>query len=155
MNRIANPTDSAVENFGWPCYEGHGRQSSYDGQNLNICENLYGQANAVSAPYFAYRHGTQVAGESCRTANGSSITGLAFYKGGPYPEEYDDALFFADHSRRCIWVMKKGTNGLPNPGQLKPFVADAENPVDLEIGSGVSRCLLAPLQCVSFLSRTP
>jgi hypothetical protein len=84
-----------------------------------------------------------------------SISGLAFYKGGPYPDEYDDALFFGDHSRRYIWVMKKGTNGLPNPGQLKPFVADAENPVDLEIGSGVSRCLLAPLQCVSFLSRTP
>jgi hypothetical protein len=95
-----------------------------------------------------------VAGESCRTANGSSITGLAFYKGGPYPEKYDDALFFADHSRRCIWVMKKGTNGLSNPGQLKPFVADAENPVDLEIGSGVSRCLLAPYN-VSLSSPEP
>jgi glucose/arabinose dehydrogenase/PKD repeat protein len=134
INRIANPTDSNVENFGWPCYEGHGRQSGYDGQNLDICENLYGQANAVSAPYFTYQHGTQVAGENCATGNGSSITGLAFYKGGPYPDEYDDALFFADHARRCIWVMQKGTNGLPNPGQLKPFVTDAENPVDLEIG---------------------
>jgi glucose/arabinose dehydrogenase len=134
INRIADPTPSTVENFGWPCYEGPGRQPGYDGQNLNICENLYGQANAVSAPYFAYRHRTQVAGESCRTANGSSISGLAFYEGGPYPDEYDDALFFADHSRRCIWVMQKGTNGLPSPGQLKPFVTDAENPVDLEIG---------------------
>jgi glucose/arabinose dehydrogenase len=133
INRIANPTDSTVENFGWPCYEGNGRQPGYDSADLNICENLYGQANAVSAPYFAYRHGTQVAGESC-TVGGSSITGLAFYKGGPYPDEYDDALFFADHSRRCIWVMQKGTNGLPNPGQLKTFVTDAENPVDLEIG---------------------
>jgi glucose/arabinose dehydrogenase len=135
INRIADPADpTVVENFGWPCYEGQGRQPAYDSADLNICENLYGQANAVSAPYFAYRHGLQVAGESCRTANGSAISGLAFYKGGPYPDEYDDALFFADHSRRCIWVMQKGTNGLPNPGQLKPFVTDAENPVDLEIG---------------------
>jgi PKD repeat protein len=123
-----------VENFGWPCYEGNGRQAGYDSANLNICENLYGQANAVSAPYFTYKHRTQVGGESCRTANGSSISGLAFYKTGPYPDEYDDALFFADYSRRCIWVMEKGNNGLPNPGQLKPFVTDAENPVDLQIG---------------------
>jgi glucose/arabinose dehydrogenase len=134
INRIANPADSTVENFGWPCYEGQGRQPGYDSANLNICENLYGQANAVSAPYFAYRHGTQVAGESCASGNGSSISGLAFYKGGAYPDEYDDALFFADHSRRCIWVMQTGTNGLPNPGQLKPFVTNAENPVELEIG---------------------
>ena len=48
INRIANPTDSTVENFGWPCYEGNDRQPSFDGANLNICENLYGRANAVS-----------------------------------------------------------------------------------------------------------
>jgi glucose/arabinose dehydrogenase/PKD repeat protein len=134
INRIANPTDSTVENFGWPCYEGDWRPPGYDDLNLNICENLYGQANAVSAPHFAYVHGTQVAGESCATGNGSSISGLAFYKGGPYPDEYDDALFFSDYSRGCIWVMEKGTNGLPNPGQLKPFVTGAASPVDLQIG---------------------
>jgi glucose/arabinose dehydrogenase/PKD repeat protein len=134
VDRITNPTDSTVENFGWPCYEGAGRQAGYDGANLNICENLYTQPNAVTAPDFAFRHGTQVAGESCLTNNGSSISGMAFYKGGSYPNEYDDALFFADHSRRCIWVMPKGTDGLPNPGQVKPFVTDAENPVDLQIG---------------------
>ena len=123
-----------MENFGWPCYEGDGGTPGYDDLNLNICENLYGQANAVSAPHFAYIHGTQVAGESCATGNGSSISGLAFYKGGPYPDEYDDALFFSDYSRRCIWVMEKGTNGLPNPGKLKPFVTGAASPVDLQIG---------------------
>ena len=30
-----------MENFGWPCYEGNGRQPGYDGANLNICESLY------------------------------------------------------------------------------------------------------------------
>jgi glucose/arabinose dehydrogenase/Ca2+-binding RTX toxin-like protein len=134
INRIANPTDSAVENFGWPCYEGNSRQGTYDSLNLNICENLYGQANAVSTPHFTYNHTAKVvAGESCTTGS-SAISGLAFYKGGPYPNEYDDALFFADHSRRCIWVMEKGNNGQPNPGLLKTFVANAENPVDLQIG---------------------
>ena len=48
-----------VKNFGWPCYEGHGRQAGYDAANLNICENLYGQAGAVTAPYHAYRHSGQ------------------------------------------------------------------------------------------------
>ena len=134
VDRITNPTDSSVENFGWPCYEGTGRQAGYDSANLNICENLYGQANAVSGPYFSYEHGTQVAGESCPTNNGSVISAMAFYKGGPYPDAYDDALFFGDNSRRCIWVMPKGTNGLPDPGQVKPFVTDAESPVDLQIG---------------------
>ncbi len=43
INVVSDLNDSAVENFGWPCYEGAGRQSGYDGANLNICENLYGQ----------------------------------------------------------------------------------------------------------------
>jgi glucose/arabinose dehydrogenase len=138
INRIANPTDTTVENFGWPCYEGNGRQAGYDAANLNICENFYGQANADTKPYFNYHHTAKVvAGESCTTGS-SSISGLAFYKGGPYPDEYDDALFFADHSRRCIWAMETGNNGTPNPppnpGLLKTFVANAENPVDLQIG---------------------
>jgi glucose/arabinose dehydrogenase len=134
INRIANPTDSTVENFGWPCYEGNARQPSFDGANLNICENLYGQANAVSAPHFAYSQSAKVVpGESCIIGN-SSIARLAFYKGGPYPDEYDDALFFADFSRNCIWVMEEGTNGLPNPGQLRTFVDGAAGPVDLQIG---------------------
>jgi glucose/arabinose dehydrogenase len=136
INRIADPTptDSTVENFGWPCYEGQGRQSGYDSANLNICENLYGQPNADAKPYFTYHHNNKVvSGEGCTTGS-SSISGLAFYKGGPYPDEYDDALFFADYARNCIWVMQKGTNGLPSPGQLKTFVDGAAGPVDLEIG---------------------
>ena len=40
---------------------------------------------------------------------------MAFYQGGPFPDSYDGALFFADYSRDCIWAMQKGTNGLPDP----------------------------------------
>ena len=49
VNRLVDPLGTGrgdVENFGWPCYEGQGRQSGYDGANLNICENLYGQGRA-------------------------------------------------------------------------------------------------------------
>jgi glucose/arabinose dehydrogenase len=134
INRIANPTDSTVENFGWPCYEGNGRQPGYEEANLNICENLYAQAKATKGPYFTYsRDAKVVPGETCAKGS-SSVTGLAFYKRGPYPDAYDGALFFADYSRRCIWVMKKGTNGLPDPAKRSTFVAGAARPVDLQIG---------------------
>jgi PKD repeat protein len=134
IDRITNPTDSTVENFGWPCYEGKGRQAGYDGANLNICENLYASTNAVKAPYYAYDHNAKVvSGEPCAKGS-SSMSGLAFYKTGPYPDTYDGALFFADYSRGCIWAMKKGTNGLPDPAKRSTFVAGAAAPVDLQIG---------------------
>ena len=44
INRIVNPTDAAVENFGWPCYEGLVRQGGYDAANLSTCESLYAPA---------------------------------------------------------------------------------------------------------------
>ena len=103
-------------NFGWPCYEGTPSQSGYDAQNLPLCEALYGQSNAVTAPYYAYRHSDPVIpGESC-PLGGSSIAGIsfAFYSGGPYPAEYNGALFFADYTRKCIWAMENGGTGLPS-----------------------------------------
>jgi glucose/arabinose dehydrogenase/PKD repeat protein len=137
INRLI-PTNSAVVNFGWPCYEGVGRQSGYDGANLDICENLYAAGPAaVTTPYFAYHHSNQVVpSETCPTGS-SSVAGLEFQFAAPtnrYPAEYDDALFFADYSRDCIWVMQKGGNGLPAPGQIRTFVAGAANPVNLETG---------------------
>jgi glucose/arabinose dehydrogenase len=139
INVVADPNDGLVENFGWPCYEGNGRQSGYDGLNLNICENLYGQSGAATAPYFTYHHNARVVpNESCPTGS-SSVAGLEFEfatSGSNYPAEYDDALFFADYSRDCIWAMLKGADGKPAPGQIRTFVADAANPVNLEIGPG-------------------
>jgi hypothetical protein len=49
----------SLENFGWPCYESQPRQLGYEGANLNVCENLYGQAGAVTSPHFAYHHTAQ------------------------------------------------------------------------------------------------
>ena len=139
INRIPSTTDAAVENFGWPCYEGVGRQSGYDGANLSICETLYGQAGAVTAPYHAYNHSNRVVeGETCPTGS-SSIAGMQFEfsaAANSYPAEYDGALFFADYSRDCIWMMPKGADGRPVPGQVRTFVAGAANPVNLETGPG-------------------
>jgi glucose/arabinose dehydrogenase len=132
INRI-DPA-GAVDNFGWPCYEGSGRQSGYDGANLNICENLYAAGSgAVTSPYYTWNHSaTVVPGETCPTG-GSSAAGIAFYDGGNYPG-YAGALFFADYSRDCIWAMRAGANGLPDPADRLTFAAGAANPVDLQIG---------------------
>ena len=136
INRLL-PSATEVGNFGWPCYEGVGRQAGYDGANLNVCESLYTSPGAVTSPYFAYHHTARVVpNETCPTGS-SSMAGLqfAFASGqSPYPAEYDDALFFADYSRDCIWVMPKGADGKPAPGLVRTFVAGAANPVNLQMG---------------------
>ena len=137
INRLL-PSTTETRNFGWPCYEGVGRQAGYDGANLNVCENLYSAGpSAVTSPYFAYHHTARVVpNESCPTGS-SSTAGVQFAFGSaqsPYPAEYDDALFFADYSRDCIWVMPKGADGNPAPGLVRTFVAGAANPVNLQIG---------------------
>ena len=139
INRLPNPTDGAVDNFGWPCYEGRGRQAGYDGADLGLCERLYAAGpGAVTPPVFAYHHQDKVvSGETCGTGS-SSVAGLAFqfYEGGPYPPQYDGALFFADYSRNCIWTIFRGDNGLPDPATRAGFVTGAAGPVNLEIGPG-------------------
>ena len=135
IDRIADPLASTVSNFGWPCFEGPDPQPSYQATGLSSCESL--SQSDVTAPYFTYNHHDPVVpGESCPVVNGSSISGLAFYAGGSYPSGYDGALFFADHTRNCIWAMFPGSNGLPDPNHIQTFVEGAANPVDLEIGPG-------------------
>ncbi len=137
INRIPNPTDLVVENFGWPCYEGNARQSGYDGANLNLCESLYSQGtSAVTNPYHLYNHSAKVVSTDTCPTGSSAAAGLAFSFAGntAYPAAYDGALFFADYNRDCIWVMYQGGNGQPNPSNIDPFVQGAANPVDIEMG---------------------
>jgi glucose/arabinose dehydrogenase len=124
INRIVDPTDAAVDNMGWPCYEGNAQHSGY--APSGICQGLYGQgAGAVVAPYFSYRHGqVVVSGETCGTGS-SSVAGLAFYTGSGYPAAYQDALFFADYSRKCVWAMRKGANGLPDTSTVQTIIGAA------------------------------
>jgi uncharacterized repeat protein (TIGR01451 family) len=138
MNRIANPTNSVV-NFGWPCYEGPAHQAGYDAADLPICEALYTDPGAVTAPFFAYHHESEVVpGDGCGTgSHAAAITGLAFYPsgGGSYPSGYSGALFFGDYSRNCIWVMSS-SGGVPDPATIQVFWRGAPSPVDLKVGPG-------------------
>ena len=131
INRVTNPT-APPTNFGWPCWEGPAVQDSYSVEPM--CQSL--PASAVTQPYFTYNHANHVApGDNCAPGS-SSITGMAFHTRGNYPASYDGALFFADYSRNCIWVMPKGANGLPDPAQVRGFISGAAGPVSLVTGPG-------------------
>jgi glucose/arabinose dehydrogenase len=136
IDRIGNATDTIVENFGWPCFEGVAPQPAFQNTGLALCQSLYAKPGTVTDPYYAYdRSGQIVPGEICGTGS-ASITGLAFYGTGSYPNTYKGALFFADYSRNCIWAMPLGASGDPDPSARLTFVGGAANPVDLEIGPG-------------------
>ncbi|MFI0350422.1 PQQ-dependent sugar dehydrogenase [Actinomadura sp. 9N407] len=136
INRVPSPT-TEVRNFGWPCYEGNGRTAGYDAANLNICENLYAAGtSAVIAPRYAYKHSDKiVAGEDCGTGS-SSISGMSFYAGSTYPAQYRNGLFFTDYARDCVWVMKTGTDGLPDRTKIETFATNSGGIVELQQGPG-------------------
>lgn len=134
VNRI--PLGAAAPlNFGWPCYEGAGKQAGYDAAGLTLCESLY-SAGGQTAPYFAYAHNGGVSATDGCGRGSSSVTGIAFYTGNNYPAEYQGAMFFADYSRRCIYVMQAGAGGDPAPATARSFHVDADGPVFLTTGPG-------------------
>ncbi len=135
INRVLRPPGT-VDNFGWPCLEGNGRQGGYDGADLSLCESLY-TANTARSPFFRYAHSDKVfPEESCPTGS-SSISGLAFTPPeNTLPAEFQGALFFSDYSRTCIWVMERTTGPLPDPARVRTFRAGAAWPVDLQFGPG-------------------
>jgi glucose/arabinose dehydrogenase/PKD repeat protein len=118
INRI---TRDDVPNFGWPCYEGLRPMPDYQAARLTLCERLYDGTEPVTEPYYTYNHRQPLTpGEPC-TQGSSSIANLMFYPGGAFPDSYDDALFFSDHNRKCIWVMRAGADGLPDPDTVEVF----------------------------------
>jgi glucose/arabinose dehydrogenase/PKD repeat protein len=133
IDRIPKPP-GWLENFGWPCYEGTPRAGGYDSLDLNLCESLYGSGN-VRAPLYAYRHSEHVFPEEACDVGSSSISGLAFTPpGSTLPAEFDKALFFADYSRDCIWVMERDGGSLPSPSRIRAFRTGAFGVVGLQFG---------------------
>ena len=113
LNRV--PVDGTVRNYGWPCYEGAGRQSSYDALNVTTCETLYAEGSATP-PAFTYNHAANVVdGDGCAPGD-SSISAVSFYTGTAFPAAYRGGLFFGDYARDCIWFVPLGADGQPDPG---------------------------------------
>jgi glucose/arabinose dehydrogenase len=132
INRIT--PGGRMTDFGWPCREGAAGavQAKYSYSQYALCKQW---TTGYTNPYYPmYHRASIIAGDKCTNTGASSTTGLAFYNGGNYPALYDNALFFADRSRGCIYAMPKGANGLPDPNKRLVFVQGAASVVDLEIG---------------------
>ncbi len=137
IDRVPAVGDLPLFNSGWPCYEGPGSNPIYAGLELNLCKSLYAEPGATTLPLFYYKHYENVVPEeACNSGTGSALAGLAFYPGGPFPDSYDGALFFADPVRGCIWVMPPDAEGHPDPLETTTFMASGGlyPGVDLEVG---------------------
>jgi glucose/arabinose dehydrogenase/PKD repeat protein len=149
LDRVQGGADP-VRNFGWPCYEGgmdangmpYARvRPRSDDQDLDICENLYAEGNASSAPYWAYDHEKPVVtGETCQVdpvtgkPAGNQISGINFYpQSGSFPAAYRNALFFADRLRNCMYAMLAGPDGVPSRGRVVAFAQGAQSAMDIEV----------------------
>ena len=124
IDRVPNPLAATSRTSAGRATRARERPAATTG-DLNICDGLHAERRRDDGPVLrlpAQRQGG--GGRDCATGS-SSISGLAFYDGGSFPAAYDGALFFADYSRNCIWVMFPGANGLPDPTTRQTFVAPA------------------------------
>ena len=149
VGNVGNGTDEEIDRFpiqpsrpynsGWPCYEGLYPEPGFESLDLGVCRRLYEEPGAVSSPFFYYRHASPVVpGDPCPSDFGSAISGSAFYEGGTYPAKYENALFFADAVRGCVYVMRADEDGEPDPSVVEPFLAEegVYPAVDIEQGPG-------------------
>src|SRR5829696_8610266 len=130
---ILDADDGVAENFGWPCFEGTGRQAGWD--EIPQCRAL--SSSATTAARFEYAHGEElVPGDGCRWDGGASVSGVAFPPG--YAAEHADTLFFADYTRACIFAMGPGDDGRPDPSKVALFARSSASggPVELQAGPG-------------------
>ena len=117
----ASVSDPDLElNFGWPCYEG----APGEPHRLEMFRNsptcvalVHGKNGGAVLPEFSYAH-----------AEGAAVVLGPLYRGGPYPDEFDGRLFFADYLRDAFWTLE----GSPsvNVGTGK---GAWRSPVDLEL----------------------
>jgi glucose/arabinose dehydrogenase len=145
INVLADAPSTSLKNRGWPCYEGTTGHSEVNAQwfalHKPICDGLYTAGpGAVDAPYYAYRTRTGATpitpGESCPVKS-SSLSGVEFTPlGTDWPAAYQDALFFSDFLRGCIWRLAKDGNGQPDPSRVSVFAQTAGAPADLLNGPG-------------------
>ncbi|RKI72142.1 PKD domain-containing protein [Corallococcus sp. AB049A] len=109
-------------NFGWPCYEGPGRQRGYEPKA--VCQALYARGpGAVRPPLYSWTH-----------AEGQTSTGGAFILDPAFPEQWRGAYFFADYAQQWIRALRVDEHDQLVPGSVAAFATEAGGVVDLSSG---------------------
>ena len=93
------------KNFGWPCYEGgqHFLPMANSENTRETCAALYAaESSAVTMPLHA---------EALPETGGAALVMGDIYTGDAYPEEYRNAIFFADFMRGWIRYAILGADG--------------------------------------------
>jgi glucose/arabinose dehydrogenase len=125
---VPNPLDPAnqagpIPNYGWPCFEGSVAQPYFVAGNYEICNNL-AQTEQWNVPFFEYDRENALPTsdpEHCDAIN-ASPTGLHFYTGTLFDEEFQGLLFWADGSKRCAFYFRNDAHDHPNPNQMETLV---------------------------------
>ena len=109
------------ENFGWPCFEGHRVESSYDSADpIKACDD----PTVFTKPLWSFHH--SFPGGAGFTMQ--CVSGMQVYEGSEYPQKYQGRLFFCEYASDFIRTVRF-VNGKPTEVDL--FGNDIGNPVDL------------------------
>lgn len=136
------PTQRDVPNFGWPCYEGSGRQGGYAAADLGLCRSLYaattsslgGVASPLTPPVLAWPRSGEQPAPGCAPSGGGAVTGGTFVTNETWPTAYRGAYVFADYARGCIAYLPL-TGGQPDPTRAAALVTGA-TAVSIQQGPG-------------------
>jgi len=118
-------------NFGWPCYEGVGPQSGYQGASPahNGCGSFGTPSNPSqpTAPLSQWHHGNGTLSVP-PGITGNTSTGGVFYTATTYPGPYRNQYFYGDYGQNWIRVAVVDAND--NLIEVLNFATAAEGPVD-------------------------
>ena len=97
-----------------------GARAATTATDLTCARRLYASGRRPRARSSTYNHGAKVfPDETCPPGQLVDLRPGLHAAGSTYPAEYDGALFFADYSRDCIWVMERAAAGCPDPARVK------------------------------------
>lgn len=121
-------------NFGWPCFEGSGANSSYQGASPahHGCGTIGTAENPAthSAPLSWWHHATD-SQSNPPGFHGNAAVGGVFYRGTRYPAQYRNHYFFGDYGQSWMRVAVMDEND--NLIELLPFGTAMDGPVDFNL----------------------
>ncbi len=108
IDRIPAPTDSTVDNFGWPCYEGNGQSAGLRGrrpQPLQTALQHDRERSGRLPPLHLLAQRRRGQRRGMHAGRRLDLRPRLLRRRQLSEPPTTGALFFADYSKRCTWVM--------------------------------------------------